>query len=197
MRLNMNPFCRAVCLSLTMLLGACTTTTTKQATEVVSVLDQATANGPIIVAGQPTEADLRSLKARGITHVINLRSDEEMASLNFAEPDLVALQGIPYEHLPIAASTDYQPGVLQALHKAVASGDGKVLVHCASGGRAAMLYAAYATQHEGLSPDEAMRTLASAGAWPLALERLTGRKLKVVFADDERSTDRHAKVPQN
>lgn len=186
MSLYIKLYCRSLCLSLSMLLSACATTTSKQATEVASVLDQATANGPIIVVGQPTEADLRSLKARGISHVINLRSDEEMASLNFAEPDLVALQGIPYEHLPIAASSDYQPAVLQALHTAVASGDGKILVHCASGGRAAMLYAAYAMQHEGLSPDEAMRTLAQAGAWPLALERLTGRKLKVVFADDER-----------
>ncbi|WP_240624065.1 dual specificity protein phosphatase family protein [Ahniella affigens] len=168
-----------------MLLSACATNPPKQATEVASVLDQATAKGSIIIAAQPTEGDLHSLKARGISHVINLRSDEEMASLNFAESDLVAMQGIQYQHLPIAASSDYQPAVLKALQNAVDSNDGKVLVHCASGGRAAMLYAAYAMQHEGLSPDAAMRTLASAGAWPLALERLTGRKLKVVFAEDD------------
>lgn len=64
----------------------------------------------------------------------------------------------------------------------MAAADGKLLLHCASGGRAGLVYAAWLVKYQGKTPDEAMRTLEPLGAWPLPMEKLLGRPLTVDFA---------------
>lgn len=166
------------------LIAACANAPSKPQSEPpASVADQAVVHDRILVSGQPTRQDLERLSERGITQVFNLRTDAEMAELGFDEAALLSSSAIAYEHQRIAAATDYTPELLAKFKAAVDASEGKVLLHCASGGRAAMLYAAYAMKYQGLEPDAAMRTLATAGAWPLPLERLTGEKLKVVRAE--------------
>ena len=63
--------------------------------------------------------------------------------------------------------------------KVMASSKGKVLLHCASGGRAGYVWAAYAIKHLGTSPDEAMRSLEPVGDWPLAIEKLSQVPLRI------------------
>lgn len=140
------------------------------------VLDRAVTHDRVIVAGQPTEADLDVLQARGVAHVVNLRTDAEMQALGLDERAKLEALGIDYTVIPIGgADHPYRPEALEVFAKLMQAEDGKVLLHCASGGRAGQLYAAYAVKYLGKSPDEALRSVE--GAWPLPLEQLTGLPL--------------------
>lgn len=170
-------------------LAACATTGDKASPEAppvpVSAFEKAIARERIIVAGQPTLDDLKSLSERGIVHVFNVRSAEEMdpASIGFDEAAELAKLGISYSNHPISAAASYTPELLAAFAKQVEGSSGKVLLHCTVGSRASQVYAAYAMKHLGLSPDEAIRTMEPVGNWPLALERLTGEPLALVRRD--------------
>ena len=84
------------------------------------------------------------------------------------------------ELLDVAAkNTLHTPAVLEQFAKTVEGTDGKVLLHCASGGRAGHLYAAYLVKYQGKSPDEAMRAVEGFGVWPLPMERLLGEPLRL------------------
>lgn len=149
-----------------------------------SALAKAIPQGEILLAAQPTLEDLQGLKSRDIRHVFNLRTPEEMSTLSFDEPALIAQQGIGYEQHPVNGNAAWTPQLLAAFAKAVQANDGKVLLHCASGGRAATLYAAYAMKYLGKTPDEAVQIMVAAGSWPLPLERLTGERLSLVRSKD-------------
>jgi uncharacterized protein (TIGR01244 family) len=99
----------------------------------------------MFIAGQPTEKALRELKAKGVTTVVNLRMPEEMARVGFDEAALVKELGIRYVHIPMRGSKEnpYGPKELDAFAAAMASADGKVLLHCTIAWRASHLWAAY------------------------------------------------------
>jgi uncharacterized protein (TIGR01244 family) len=173
-------------------LAACATTVDKASPEAppvppapVSAFEKAIVRERIIVAGQPTLEDLKSLSERGIVHVFNVRSAEEMdpALIGFDEAAELAKLGVGYSNHPISAAASYTPELLAAFAKQVEASSGKVLLHCTVGSRASQIYAAYAMKHLGLSPDEAIRTMEPVGNWPLALERLTGEPLALVRRD--------------
>jgi uncharacterized protein (TIGR01244 family) len=149
-----------------------------------SAFDTAQAHERILVAGQPTQSDLAQLRERGISHVFNLRAAEEMTALGFDESAELAALGIGYQQHPVPGGKAFTPELLAAFAEQVKAGDGKILLHCASGARAAQLYAAYAVKHLGLGVDAAMRTLEPFGGWPLPLERMTGEHLSVVRASE-------------
>ena len=173
------------------LLSACATTpaptaSTPAAPAPVSAFEKARIFDRIVVAGQPTLDDLKSLKERGITRVFNLRGVEEMKpeTLGFDEAAELAALGIGYSTHPIDKAEAYTPELLDAFAKQVEATDGKILLHCTVGWRASKVYAAYAMKHLGQSPDEAARLLEAVGGWPLPLERLTGERLALVRRDD-------------
>jgi len=152
----------------------------------VSAFEKAMLHDHIIVTGQPTLDDLKSLRERGITHVFNVRTAEEMNPevIGFDEVNELATLGIGYSNQPISAAASYTPALLEAFAKQVAATEGKILLHCTVGNRASQVYAAYAMKYLGLSPDAAMRTMGPIGNWPLTLERLTGEPLAVVRRED-------------
>lgn len=133
----------------------------------------------VAIGGQPAAVDLATLKASGYSHVFNLRSDDEMKALGYDEAAVARESGLGYTHAPIASGAAYTPAVLEAFAKSLERTDGKVLLHCASGGRAGHLYAAYLVKYEGSSPDDAMRIVADFGVWPLPMERLLGEPLRL------------------
>ena len=137
--------------------------------------------GKVIVSSQPSVADLRALAASGVTDVVNLRSDDEMREdVPFDEGAMTAQLGLRYTRLPIDGSAHpYRPDVVRDLARVVESSRGRVLLHCASGGRAGNVWAAYAVLHLGQTPDAALRSLEPVADWPLALEKLTGTPLRV------------------
>lgn len=97
------------------------------------------------IGGQPTEAALRDLKAKGVTTVVNLRMPEEMAKVEFDEAALLKELGINYVHIPMRGSAEhpYGPTQLDTFAKTLASAQGKVLLHCTVAWRASHLWAAY------------------------------------------------------
>src|SRR5262245_32217514 len=99
----------------------------------------------MFIGGQPTEKALRDLKAKGVTTVVNLRMPEEMARVGFDEAALVKELGIKYVYIPMRGTADhpYGPKELDTFAAAMASADGKVLLHCTVAWRASHLWAAY------------------------------------------------------
>lgn len=172
-------------------LAACATPTTREAAaQVASPTAAPVARAPIktvergriLIAGQPGAADLEALRAQGVTAVFNVRTPEEMANpaqVDFDESATAAALGMRYELHPLSSPASFKPDVLDAFTRALEGGDGKVLLHCASGARAGTLYAAYAMKVLGEDPDTVLRSLEPLGLWPLTLERLTGIPLKV------------------
>lgn len=102
------------------------------------------------VGGQYRRRGWPRLAARGITAVVNMRTEFDDARAGIAPPR--------YMHLP---TTDDEPPTLEQLHEGVAfiaeeiARGGAVYVHCGAGvGRAATMAAAYLVS-TGLTPDEA------------------------------------------
>jgi protein tyrosine phosphatase (PTP) superfamily phosphohydrolase (DUF442 family) len=147
-------------------------------------LDRAVRVDRVIIAGQPTESEIRSLSTRGISHVVNVRSPEEMndnTQVNFDEAKLVLEQNIPYDNLPVSGDKyPFRPEVLEIFAKIMQTSKDSILLHCKVGGRARWLYAAYEVKYLGKSPDEVMKSLERYGFWPLPLEKLTGIPLRIV-----------------
>src|SRR5882757_1191790 len=99
----------------------------------------------MFIGGQPTEKALRELRAKGVTTVVNLRMPEEMTQVGFDEAALTKELGMKYVHIPMRGSAEnpYGPKELDAFTAAMASADGKVLLHCTIAWRASHLWAAY------------------------------------------------------
>ena len=99
----------------------------------------------MFIAGQPTERALRELRAKGVTTIVNLRMPEEMARIGFDEAALAKELGIRYVHIPMSGTKEnpFGPKELDAFAAAMASADGKVLLHCTIAWRASHLWAAY------------------------------------------------------
>src|SRR6476620_8992761 len=99
----------------------------------------------MFIAGQPTEKAIRELKVKGVTTVVNLRMPKEMARVGFDEAALVKEFGMKYVYIPMRGTADhpYGPKELDTFAAAMASADGKMLLHCTIAWRASHLWAAY------------------------------------------------------
>ncbi|MEP6472542.1 MAG: hypothetical protein ABJC74_02415, partial [Gemmatimonadota bacterium] len=87
----------------------------------------------IVTGGQPSAAQLESLKHAGVSVVLDLR--DPMEPRPFDEPSLVRQLGMEYVNVPVVAGrqTDAQlDKILQVLRGA---GDKQVFFHCASANR--------------------------------------------------------------
>lgn len=116
----------------------------------------------ISVGGQPTEEDLRNLKAEGFTAIINLRREgEQNQPLDPANEGATAQAiGLAYFHIPVNSS-DPQPGQVEAVKAALDQTNGPVFVHCQGGGRACAMALLAAATHT--SPDLMMKQAEAAG----------------------------------
>ncbi len=113
----------------------------------------------VFIAGQPTERALRELKAQGVTVVVNLRTPEEMTrAVPFDEAVLLKELGMRYVHLPVRGTPEfpYTPATLKNFAEAMASTEGKVLLHCTIAWRASPLWAAYLIDHRKVPVDTAL-----------------------------------------
>jgi len=140
-----------------------------------AMLDLKNAKTPqadLITGGQPSMADLKALKAQGVTMVINLRAPGEVtkhddpavaAKFNFDEAALVRSLGMTYMSLPIASADDLTTQSAELLDAALGGADGKVLLHCGSGNRAGALMALRAYHISGMAPEAALEAGKAAG----------------------------------
>src|SRR6185295_8333221 len=99
----------------------------------------------MFIGGQPTEKALRDLRAKGVTTIVNLRMPEEMTRVGFDEAVLARELGMRYVYIPMNGTpgNPFGPQALDTFAAAMASADGKVLLHCTIAWRASHLWAAY------------------------------------------------------
>lgn len=138
-----------------------------------------------MIGGQPSDKDIERLKEKGLKRIINFRTEEEMndrKEVGFDEADVARQLGLEYTIIPVGGTKHpYSTKTLSALEEALKLDNSPILLHCSSGSRAGMVWAAYAVKHLGKTPDEALKTLEPVGLWPLGLEKLLAVPLSVQF----------------
>ncbi len=108
----------------------------------------------LIFAGQPTDDELRALKATG-GRVLDLRGAQE--NRGFDEIALVEELGLEYLNVPVDGPALMDPAVHAAFRAAInKDAEGPLLVHCASGNRVAGLYYAMLVEEGGVPRSEAL-----------------------------------------
>lgn len=123
----------------------------------------------ITIGDQPTESDLKSLKEEGYVAVINLRNDGEPEQpLGTAEEGRTARDlGLDYLHHGVGSAPLTEEGVSSVCAFLDQHADGKTLVHCRKGGRAAAIVLLYKARTEGWSAD---KTIAKGRALGLSVD---------------------------
>ena len=112
----------------------------------------------ITIGDQPTEADLKALKDEGYVAVVNLRNDgePEQPLSTSAERERAEALGLDYLHYGVGSAPLSEEGVSSVGRFLDEHTDGKTLVHCRKGGRAAALVLIYKAEAESWPPDEAV-----------------------------------------
>ena len=97
----------------------------------------------ILVSGQVRPGDIAGLAAQGVRMLINNRPDgEEPGQLPAAEAQAEAERlGLTYIHIPVTSSS-IAPGDVAAMQQALATAPKPVVMHCRSGTRSTLLWAA-------------------------------------------------------
>lgn len=113
----------------------------------------------ITIADQPESGDLAAFQRDGFVGVVNLRNDGEPEQPLGVAEEGEAVRGLnmAYHHLGVGAGPLTDPGVTEAcdfINKCVA--DGRVLVHCRRGGRAAALVLIQQAKAHGWTAAEAI-----------------------------------------
>ena len=127
----------------------------------------------LYTGGQPAPADWAALKALGVTMVVNLRPDAEMAGRNEAAE--VAAAGMAYIGIPVAGADAVNADNARRLWTLLKTSAAPVFVHCASGNRAGALLAIGAAHSGGMAPEAALefgRKAGLTGLEPVVRERL-------------------------
>jgi uncharacterized protein (TIGR01244 family) len=144
-------------------------------------------DGRVFIAGQPSEQAFERFKALGVTVVVNLRTQREMdnrQAVPFDEPATLAKLGLEYLHIPLGGDDNpWTPAAVERFAQALEKHRGPVLLHCTVAWRASYLWAAYLIRYGGLDLDAAMARGRAIGIGRDPLEGLTGRQLKVEWAD--------------
>ncbi len=136
-------------------------------------------DGDFFIAGQPTEATFEELAERGVRTVVSCRTEREMGRLDFDQEELLEELGMTYRHIPMGGTEGYSPAQLRAFAQTIDACEGPVLVHCASGGRARLLWMGYLVDYAGVSPDEAWARSEAMGGQAWSFERLLGRPVRL------------------
>ena len=116
-----------------------------------------------LVDGQIGPNDVATLKAMGVTLIVNNRPDGEDANQPTSDEIEAAAkeQGLDYRHVPIARGLG--PSDIEAMREAMHSvGDGKLFAFCRSGNRSTLAWAV-AKSEDGVSREELNRRANEAG----------------------------------
>ena len=115
----------------------------------------------LLTGGQPEAGAWAGLAAHGVTTVINLRPDKELAGRD--EAGEVAAAGMRYHQIPVDGAAGLSLDKARELRSLLQDAKGPVLVHCASGNRAGGLLALMAARDEGLPAEQALALGRDAG----------------------------------
>ena len=116
-----------------------------------------------LVDGQIGPDDVATLKAMGVTLIVNNRPDGEDADQPTSDEIEAAAKehGLDYRHVPIARGLG--PSDIEAMREAMHSvGEGKLFAFCRSGNRSTLAWAV-AKSEDGVSREELNRKANEAG----------------------------------
>jgi uncharacterized protein (TIGR01244 family) len=120
----------------------------------------------LTLAGQPQPDDWTALAAEGFQVVVNMRSDPERAAVQQRNAEAVGLQ---YIHLPLPVY-ELEPDHLEQYHQVMQSVQGRVLLHCRSATRVALMWMLDRIVYDGWRREEAESALRAAGYDDEAME---------------------------
>ena len=129
--------------------------------------------GFLVLQGEPDAATFQALKAAGVTAVVNFRTDTEGPFETEAHATGLAGAGYtrcPLEREPSDAALDAARKTLRELPRG-----GVVLLHCASGNRAAGALYAFLALDRGFAPAKALAVAKEAGLHSPATEAVVTR----------------------
>lgn len=134
--------------------------------------------GKVYIGGQPSTVDFIKLRQEGFVAVVNLRVHKEDKKKRYNEKwerNNSLLSGMSYYHVGFDPKKDKITNAFINKLKVpinIESAKGKVLIHCASGNRAAMWVAANAYLNKNATADQAKKVGLSLGVKKKPLERL-------------------------
>ncbi|MFC2152764.1 dual specificity protein phosphatase family protein, partial [Bacteroidota bacterium] len=142
-------------------------------------------SGDFYFGGQPTYEMAKWLKSESVKSVINLRTNDENKKFTqsaFNEEDLFKELNIHYISIPVSYPDSYNPKTLEQFSKALIESDGKIFIHCASGGRVKSLFMAYLIQVKGYTINEAIE-FGKQMNYIFPLENLLGKNIEMTFKE--------------
>lgn len=101
--------------------------------------------GCFALCGQPQAQDLEEFKEDSWTHVINLRSAQELETLDFNLSESCQNLGLKYRHIPVIVNGDIDKEALKQIHDLLSNKEknNKYVIHCASGARSVLAVLAH------------------------------------------------------
>lgn len=127
-------------------------------------------NDQILLAGQPQPEDWQPLVQEGYRMVINMRSDPNRAS---QEGHNAEEAGLSYLHLPLP-TYEIETEHIKDFHQAVThAGNDKVIIHCRTASRVALLWMLNRMVYEGWTQEQAEAELRAAGYGEDSMETFT------------------------
>jgi len=132
------------------------------------------------ITGQPTLEALKWLKSRGVSKIINLRTEKEMAEYAesaYNEKAVVQEMGFKYILLPVEGIKGYTPENLKKFNRLLSKNE-KILIHCHSARRAMDFFAGYLIEDRGYSVNT-IKEIDKRGILLLPLERLLGKEIEL------------------
>ncbi len=127
-------------------------------------------NEQVLLAGQPQPEDWQRLAEQGYQTVINMRSDPQRAAIQQQNADRA---GLAYVHLPLP-TYEIETEHINAFHQAIEqAGDEKLVIHCRTASRVALLWMLNRIVKQGWSQQQAEAELRAAGYGEDSMETFT------------------------
>ena len=113
----------------------------------------------LVLAGQPRPQDWARLAQRDFRTVINIRSEADRAA---SQAEQARAAGLQYIHLPLPAY-ELEPEHLATFNGVLQEAHGKILLHCRTASRTALLWLLNRIVSESWSQEQAEAELFAAG----------------------------------
>ncbi len=127
-------------------------------------------DGAFYFASQPTKRGLEIAPTRGVKTIVNLRTPEEIQTVDYNEEAAARELGMNYVSIPIESAEGLSLDDADRLADVLKDCQGGVLMHCKSASRAGGLWALYLNRHRGMELEDALERGRQAGMRSPAIE---------------------------